>query len=141
MTKALHAAGLLLVGFALVKLASIILFDVILCVTPLAPPQVLRDVMVAAGYRGAAFWLLSRFGVTLSGIVATSAVVSGVIVFSLQDSLSNILGGLVLQIDEAFSVGDWVKIDQTAGKVKRLPGATSPSRRAIGTPSLFPTAS
>jgi CRP-like cAMP-binding protein/small-conductance mechanosensitive channel len=119
-TKALHAAGLLLVGFALVKLASIILFDVILCITPLSPPQVLRDVMVAAGYGGAALWLLSRFGVTLSGIVATSAVASGVIVFSLQDSLSNILGGLVLQIDESFSVGDWVKIDQTAGKIKEI---------------------
>ena len=49
-TKALHAAGLLLVGFALVKLASIVLFDLVLCITPLSPPQVLRDLMVAAGY-------------------------------------------------------------------------------------------
>ena len=39
-----------------------------------------------------ALWLLSRFGVTLSSIVATSAVVTGVIVFSLQNSLSNIFG-------------------------------------------------
>ena len=45
---------------------------------------------------------------------------TGVIVFSLQDSLSNILGGLVLQIDESFSVGDWVKIEHTAGKVKEI---------------------
>ena len=30
------------------------------------------------------------------------------------------MGGLVLQIDESFSVGDWVKIDQTAGKVKEI---------------------
>ena len=119
-TKALHAAGLLLVGFAMVKLASIIIFDFILCFTPLAPPQVLRDLIVAAGYTGVGLWLLSRNGVTLSGIVTTSAVMTGVIVFSLQDSLSNILGGLVLQIDESFSVGDWVKIEQTAGKVKEV---------------------
>ena len=118
--KALHAAGLLLVGFALVKLGSIIVFDVILCLTPLSPPQVLRDLMVAGGYTGVGLWLLSRNGVTLSSIVATSAVMTGVIVFSLQDSLSNILGGLVLQIDESFSVGDWVKIEQTAGKVKEI---------------------
>ena len=118
--KALHAAGLLLVGCASVKLASIILFDVVLCITPLSPPQVLRDVMVAGGYTAVALWLLSRFGVTLSSIVATSAVMTGVIVFSLQDSLSNILGGLVLQIDESFSVGDWVKIEQTAGRVKEI---------------------
>ena len=119
-TKALHAAGLLLVGFAVVKLGSIIIFDVVLCFTPLSPPQVLRDLMVAGGYMGAGLWLLSRNGVTLSSLVATSAVMTGVIVFSLQDSLSNILGGLVLQIDESFSVGDWVKIEQTAGKVKEI---------------------
>ncbi len=119
-TKTLHAAGLLLVGFAVVKLGSIIIFDVILCLTPLSPPQVLRDLIVAAGYMGAGVWLLSRNGVTLSSLVATSAVMTGVIVFSLQDSLSNILGGLVLQIDESFSVGDWVKIEQTAGKVKEI---------------------
>jgi small-conductance mechanosensitive channel/CRP-like cAMP-binding protein len=117
---ALHTAGLLLAGCGVVKLASIVLFDVVLCLTPLAPPQVLRDLMVAAGYAGIALWLLSRHGVSLSSIVATSAVMTGVIVFSLQESLSNILGGLVLQIDESFSVGDWVKIDQTAGKVKEI---------------------
>jgi small-conductance mechanosensitive channel/CRP-like cAMP-binding protein len=119
-TKALHAAGLLLVGCAVVKLASIIIFDVFLCFTPLSPPQVLRDLIVAAGYTGVGLWLLSRLGVNFSSIVATSAVMTGVIVFSLQDSLSNILGGLVLQIDESFCVGDWVKIEQTAGKVKEI---------------------
>jgi small-conductance mechanosensitive channel/CRP-like cAMP-binding protein len=118
--KTLHAAGLLLMGFALVKLGSIIIFDVILSITPLSPPQVLRDLIVAAGYMGAGVWLLSRSDVTLSSLVATSAVMTGVIVFSLQDSLSNILGGLVLQIDESFQVGDWVKIEQTAGKVKEI---------------------
>jgi CRP-like cAMP-binding protein len=81
---------------------------------------VLRDLTVAGGYVGVGMWLLSRYGVTLSSIVATSAVMTGVIVFSLQDSLSNILGGLVLQIDQGISVGDWVKIDQTAGKVKEI---------------------
>jgi small-conductance mechanosensitive channel/CRP-like cAMP-binding protein len=118
--KALHTAGLLMLGLALVKLGSIIIFDAVLRFTPFSPPQVLRDLMVAAGYLGVGLWLLSRSGVTLSSIVATSAVMSGVIVFSLQDSLSNILGGLVLQIDECFSVGDWVKIDQTAGRVKEI---------------------
>jgi CRP-like cAMP-binding protein/small-conductance mechanosensitive channel len=103
-----------------VKLGSIVVFDVLLYLTPLAPPQVVRDVIVAAGYMGAGVWLLSRNGVTLSSLVATSAVMTGVVVFSLQESLSNVLGGLVLQIDESFTVGDWVKIDQTAGKVREI---------------------
>lgn len=119
-TKTLHAVGLLLVGFAVVKLSSIIIFDVVLSLTPFSPPQVLRDLIVLGGYIAAGVWLLSRFGVTLSSLVATSAVVTGVIVFSLQNSLSNILGGLLLQIDESLLVGDWVKIDQIAGKVKEI---------------------
>jgi len=119
-TQALLAAAMLLVGCAFVKLGSILIFDVLLCITPLSPPQVLRDLMVAGGYAGVGMWLLSRNGVTLSSIVATSAVMTGVIVFSLQDSLSNILGGLVLQIDQSISVGDWVIIDQTKGKVKEI---------------------
>lgn len=119
-TKVLHAAGLLFLGCAVVKLGSIVLFDIVLRFTPLSPPQVLRDLMVAGGYMGAIVWVLSRNGVTLSSLVATSAVMTGVIVFSLQDGLSNILGGLVLQIDESFSVGDWVRIDKTAGRVKEI---------------------
>ncbi len=97
-----------------------VVFDGLLRLTPLSPPQVVRDLVTAAGYMGAGIWLLSRNGVTLSSLVATSAVISGVIIFSLQDSLSNILGGLVLQIDETFSVGDWVKIGDTAGTVKEI---------------------
>ncbi len=119
-TKALQSAGFFLVGCGFVKLASIVIFDVVLCFTPLAPPQVLRDLMVAAGYCGVGLWLLAHYGLSLSGLVATSAVMSGVIVFSLQDSLANILGGLVLQIDDSLKVGDWVKIDQTSGKVKEI---------------------
>ena len=118
--RSLHAAGILLIGFAIVKLGSILLFDVLLSFAPIAPPQVLRDLLVAAGYLAVGLWQLARNGVTLSGIVATSAVMTGIIVFALQDSLANILGGLVLQIDRSFAEGDWVKIDQSAGRVTEI---------------------
>jgi small-conductance mechanosensitive channel len=117
---ALYTAGLLLAVCGEVKLGSLILFDLLLGPTPLSPPQVLRDLLVAAGYVGVALWVLSRSGVSIASIVATSAVVTGVVVFSLQDSLSNIFGGLVLQIDEAFVVGDWVKLGETSGRVKEI---------------------
>lgn len=119
-SKMIHASALLFGGVAMVKLASIFVFDVILCRTHLAPPQIARDLLVALGYAGVGLWLLARVGVTLSSLVATSAVMTGVIVFSSQDSLSNILGGLVLQAEETFDVGDWVKIDQTTGQVKQI---------------------
>lgn len=119
-SKILTAAALLFGGFAMVKLGSIFLFDVVLRRTHLSPPRIARDLLVAMGYLGVGLWLLSHNGVTLSNLVATSAVMTALIVFSLQDSLSNILGGLVLQIEETLRVGDWVKIDQTAGQVKDI---------------------
>jgi len=119
-SKILAAAALLLGGFAMVKLASIFLFDVVLRRTHLSPPRIARDLLVAMGYLVVGLWLLSHNGVTLSSLVATSAVMTALIVFSLQDSLSNILGGLVLQVEETLRVGDWVKIDQTSGRVKDI---------------------
>ncbi|MGD0693598.1 MAG: mechanosensitive ion channel family protein [Terriglobia bacterium] len=118
--KSLRAVGLLLGGFAIIKLASLYLFDTILPFTPFCPSKVVQDILVAIGYAGVGLWLLSRIGVTLSGIVTTSAVMTAVIVFSLQDSLSNILGGLVLHMERALNVGDWVKIDQTSGQIKQV---------------------
>ncbi len=118
--KTIHAVGLLLGAFAIVKLASIFVFDVVLHLVHFAPDQILRDILVAFGYLGVGLSLLSRSGVSLSGIVATSAVMTGVIVFSLQDSLSSLLGGLVLEAEKSLSVGDWVKIDQTVGRVVEM---------------------
>ena len=118
--KTIHGVGLLLGGFAIVKLASVFVFDVVLHAVHLSPDQILRDILVAFGYLGVGLSLLSRSGVSLSGLVATSAVMTGVIVFSLQDSLSSLLGGLVLEAEKSISVGDWVKIDQTVGRVVEM---------------------
>jgi CRP-like cAMP-binding protein len=64
--------------------------------------------------------LLSGAGVNLTGIVATSAVVTAVIGFSLQDTLGNIMGGMALQMERTIGVGDWVRIDQQEGMVKEI---------------------
>ena len=119
-SKIIHSGALLFGGFAMVKLASIFVFDLIMKRTHLSPPRIARDIVVALGYVAVGFWLLQRSGWTLSSLIATSAVATGLVVFSLQDSLSNILGGVVLQLDETLSVGDWVKIDQTGGLVKDI---------------------
>jgi small-conductance mechanosensitive channel len=119
-SKIIHAVALLFGGFALVKLISVFIFDVILSALRISPVQILRDLMTALGYVLVGLWLVARLGVTLSGIVTTSAVVTAVIAFSLQDSLGNVLGGLVLQAEAAFRVGDWVQIGETKGKVKEI---------------------
>jgi hypothetical protein len=104
--KTIHAVGLLLGAFAIVKLASIFVFDVALRLVHFFPDQILRDILVAFSYLEVKLSLLSRSGVSLSGIVTTSAVMTSVIVFSLQDSLSSLLDGLVLEAEKSISAGD-----------------------------------
>ncbi|HSE97378.1 MAG TPA: mechanosensitive ion channel family protein [Blastocatellia bacterium] len=114
-----HAA-FLIGGIAIINLVSIFVFDVILHLMRVDTPRILRDLMVAFGYVGVGFALLSRSGVSLSSIITTSAVLTAVIAFALQDTLGNIMGGLALQMDRTIEVGDWVKIDQAVGRVKEI---------------------
>jgi CRP-like cAMP-binding protein len=56
-------------------------------------------------------------GLELGSILATSAMITAVVAFAMQDTLGNILGGLALQLDNSVSVGDWIKVDDVVGKV------------------------
>jgi small-conductance mechanosensitive channel len=105
---------------AIINLISVLLFDVLLDAARLKPPRIMRDLLIAFTYIIAAITLLSQSGVDLTGIVATSAVITAVIGFSLQDTLGNIMGGMALQMERTIGVGDWVRIDQQEGMVKEI---------------------
>jgi small-conductance mechanosensitive channel/CRP-like cAMP-binding protein len=113
-------AAVFVEAVAIINLASVLVFDVLLDAVRLKPPRIMRDLMVAFTYIIVAITLLSRSGVDLTGIVATSAVITAVIGFSLQDTLGNIMGGMALQMERTIGVGDWVRIDQQEGMVKEI---------------------
>jgi CRP-like cAMP-binding protein len=56
-------------------------------------------------------------GLDLGSIVATSAMITAVVAFAMQDTLGNILGGLALQLDNSVQIGDWIKVDDVTGRV------------------------
>ncbi len=116
----LHGVALLAGGVAVVNLLAALLFGVGVDFFRPQTPRILRDLSVAIGYIGVVFWLLSRAGVTLSSIVTTSAVITAVIAFALQDTLGNIMGGLALQLEGTIRVGDWIRVDKTEGRVIEL---------------------
>jgi small-conductance mechanosensitive channel/CRP-like cAMP-binding protein len=118
--RAVRWVALLLHGIAIVNLASVFLFDVVLYSVRLKPPRILRDLLLAMAYIAVALVLLSRNGFDLTGIVATSAVITAVVGFSLADTLGNIMGGMALQMEHTINVGDWIQIDQIEGKVKEI---------------------
>jgi small-conductance mechanosensitive channel/CRP-like cAMP-binding protein len=117
---ALRLAGLVIGGIAIVNLLGLFLFNVLLPSVRVYTPKILRDVVALLGYLGVGMWLMRQGGMSLSNIVTTSAVLTAVIGFSLQDTLGNIMGGLALQMERSINEGDWVRIGQVEGKVKEI---------------------
>ena len=118
--RGLEAAGLLIGGFAIVNLLSILVFEAALGSVHLAPPKILQDLLVALCYFAVVFGLLWVNKVPVDNLITGSALVTAVIAFSMQDTLGNIMGGLVLQLEKTVNVGDWVQIDNTQGRVKEI---------------------
>lgn len=115
------AASLLKVLLA-INLAAITLFDLLLLrLVNWDYPDILHDLTVGAAYLVAIGWLLHRVGLNVTGIVATSAVVTAVIGLSLQATLGNVVGGLALQVDESIREGEWIEFEnKVQGKVKKI---------------------
>lgn len=104
-------------GIAVIRLWGLLLFRLVLPFARVAPPRIAEDFFVIVAY---IVWGLVRLryaGLDLGSIVATSAMITAVVAFSMQDTLGNILGGLALQMDNSVGIGDWIKIDDVVGKV------------------------
>jgi small-conductance mechanosensitive channel/CRP-like cAMP-binding protein len=112
--------GLVFGGVAAVGCIAALLFGVLMGRARVQMPRVLQDVLVAIAALITSLSVLSRAGVNLSGLIATSAVATAMIGFALQDFIGNLAGGLALQVDNSLEVGDWVKIGDVTGKVLEI---------------------
>ena len=114
----LRGISFFMLAMAIVNVASVFTFSIVLRAVRLEPPEIAQDLIVALVYVAVALAVLSQSGANLSGIIATSTILTAVIGLSLQDSLGNIIGGTFLQAEQMIRVGDWIKIDDVEGKVK-----------------------
>jgi small-conductance mechanosensitive channel/CRP-like cAMP-binding protein len=114
------AALFLLEALAVISLAAGFLFAVLLPKLGLRAPRILRDVLVAAAAVVAFFVVASRSGFNVSGLIATSTVLTAVIGLSLQDTLGNLMAGLALQMDQSVRVGQWIKMGEVSGRVTEM---------------------
>lgn len=105
---------------SMVGAGATLLFSVVLPRMRLHAPLIVQDVVVGLGMVAASVTVLSRAGVNLSGLIATSAVFTAMLGFSLQDVIGNIAGGLALQVDNSIEVGDWIKVGDVTGKVVEI---------------------
>ncbi len=115
-----HWLGLAIGGIAIVDLTGMFVFDVLFKISRLSLPRILRDLVVGIAYVAVIFGLLSRAGIGIGQLITTSAILTAVIGLSMQDTLGNIMAGVALQLEKTISVGDWVKIDQTVGRITEI---------------------
>ncbi|HYF47914.1 MAG TPA: mechanosensitive ion channel family protein [Planctomycetota bacterium] len=115
-----RASSLFFYGVAIANIVSILLFDVLLALLRFHPPHIVRDLMLGLVYVILAFVNLSYHGANVTGLFATSAVITAVIGFSLADTLGNIMGGLALQMERTITIGDWIRVNDIEGRVKEL---------------------
>jgi small-conductance mechanosensitive channel/CRP-like cAMP-binding protein len=103
-----------------VGLVSVVVFEGVVRRVHPGIPRIVPDVITTIAGMVALMRASSHLGLDLSGVIATSAVLTAVIGLSLQDTLGNILGGLALQMDGSIQVGDWVKIGDLSGRVSEI---------------------
>jgi small-conductance mechanosensitive channel len=83
-------------------------------------PRIIEDLVILVAYVVYGFVQLRGAGLDLSSLVTTSAILTAVIAFAMQDTLGNVLGGLAIQVDNTVQVGDWVRVDQVEGQVRDI---------------------
>jgi small-conductance mechanosensitive channel/CRP-like cAMP-binding protein len=102
------------------NLAAVLLFDVVLPAIRLPSRPILRDLITGIAYILVTVAVLSRAGVELKGILAGSAVLGAIIGLSIQSTLGDAFGGLILEWEGTLEVGDWIKIGDLMGQVMEI---------------------
>lgn len=113
----LHEAFIIGAGIAVIRLWGQLVFRILVPLFRFSPPRITEDIFVIIAYIAWGMIRLRYAGLELGSILATSAMITAVVAFAMQDTLGNILGGLALQLDNSVGVGDWIKVDDVVGKV------------------------
>jgi small-conductance mechanosensitive channel len=109
-------------AFAAVNLGVTAVFRALLPRVGVALPRILLDLLTGLGVIVSFIVIGKRAGFSVAGLITTSAVLTAVIGFSMQDTLGNIMGGLAVQLDKSITVGDWISLGsgQPAGQVVEI---------------------
>lgn len=64
--------------------------------------------------------LRNKLNFDLASLITTSAILTAVIGFALQDTLGNLFAGLAIQAERPYQIGDWVQLAQYTGQVEGI---------------------
>jgi small-conductance mechanosensitive channel/CRP-like cAMP-binding protein len=114
--QAALAASVAFGGLAALQVLATLIFRGLLA-PRFGTPRIAQDLVTTACALAWALLWLRLSGVDPSQLFTTSAVITAVVAFSMQDTLGNVLGGVALQLDNSLRVGDWVRVDDLSGRV------------------------
>jgi small-conductance mechanosensitive channel/CRP-like cAMP-binding protein len=115
LTMVLREGVLLALAFAFIRIFVIFVFEGLLAKSDM--PRLMADVLMAIALVVYILYRLNVVGVNLASLITTSALITGVIVFSLQEMLGNLWGGIALQADNTCRIGDWIRVDGIVGEI------------------------
>ena len=117
----LPAVILLVIGILAIR-AILKLVDKSLSRTKLekAATSLIRSLLKVVLYVLLGLMVASKLGIDVTGIVALASVASLALSLSLQDALSNIIGGFLLLSNHPFHSGDYVEIAGQGGVVQTI---------------------
>ena len=113
----LHSLCYYLPSFLLMMIIKIELLDYNQSNQTKVPNIILLFMQVIIFFLPALFVLSNVFSVNLTGILATSGVLTIIVGLAIQPNLSNILSGLFVNLENPFAPEDWVTIDNELGQV------------------------
>ncbi len=120
--KIAETVALAFMLLAMVSLGVTLAFRVALPRVGIVLPRILLDLITAICTVVVFIIVGKRAGFSVAGLITTSAVLTAVIGFSLQDTLGAMMGGLSLQMDKSVTVGDWITLGpgQPTGRVVEI---------------------
>ena len=110
---------LLIGAYAVIASLEFLFFDILLIRRREKPfPVLLRDMLR---------WILSAvilliilrftFDIDISSLIFTSAALTLILGFALQDTLGNLLAGITINLERPFEIGDWISVGSWTGAV------------------------
>jgi small-conductance mechanosensitive channel/CRP-like cAMP-binding protein len=106
--------GLAVVAFGVIQIIVLFAFQTLLARRRI--PRILTEFVVALSLIGYAIYRLNAVGVNLASVITTSAIL-GALAFSAQETLTNVWGGIAIQLEKSCRIGDWVRIEGVTGQV------------------------
>jgi len=136
--------GALAIGIAIAlvvtRLLDYVFFDVAFRLRRnVAAPALLRQLVSLLVFGVALAFLFHQIlGVELTGMIATSAVLTVVIGLALQDTLGNLFSALALHLEKTVQVGDMVRSGEIFGTVEEMSWRAFKLRTMEGNVLLIP---